>query len=67
MCGNSVAGCFAGVVSVVLVDKMTTEKRFEGHELSRGYQGKVLSRQEKSPVQMYQLRSESDIGCLSGM
>lgn len=35
MCGNSVAGCFAGVVSVVLIDKMTTEKRFEGHELSK--------------------------------
>lgn len=35
MYGNSVAGCFAGVVSVVLVDKVTTEKRFEGHELSK--------------------------------
>lgn len=35
MCGNSVAGCFAGMVSVVFIEKMTTEKRFEGHELSK--------------------------------
>lgn len=59
MCGNSVAGCFAGVVSVVLVDKVTTEKDLKDMNCPRGYQGEVLSRQEKSPVQVHQRRSES--------